>query len=69
MIIKSLLDNDLYKFTMGQIIWKQHPNAQATYKFYNRGTQKFSEDFFVIRPINPDPIILTGKNNFFLAGL
>jgi nicotinate phosphoribosyltransferase len=33
MIITSLLDTDLYKFTMMQAVLHQFPSAQVTYKF------------------------------------
>ena len=35
-MIKSILDNDLYKFTMQQAVLALYPDAQATYKFINR---------------------------------
>ncbi|WP_395088479.1 nicotinate phosphoribosyltransferase [Armatimonas sp.] len=35
-MIVSLLDTDLYKFTMMQVVWGQHPQAQAEYKFQCR---------------------------------
>ena len=33
MIIQSLLDTDLYKFTMMQAVLHQFPGAQVEYKF------------------------------------
>jgi nicotinate phosphoribosyltransferase len=33
MIIKSLLDTDYYKFSMGQLVFHQYPNDLAEYKF------------------------------------
>ncbi len=33
MIIKSLLDTDLYKLTMGQVVWSHFPNVQVEYAF------------------------------------
>lgn len=33
MIIKSLLDTDLYKFTMMQVVLHRYPSATATYRF------------------------------------
>jgi len=41
MIIKSMLDDDLYKFTMQQAVLELYPDAIATYTFTNRGTQRF----------------------------
>ncbi|KAI8810765.1 Quinolinate phosphoribosyl transferase [Cladochytrium replicatum] len=42
MPITSLLDNDLYKFTMQQAIMAFYPSVHCTYRFKNRGTQRFS---------------------------
>jgi len=36
MIIKSLLDTDYYKFTMGQYAWKYFPKVRVKYAFKNR---------------------------------
>lgn len=36
MIIKSLLDTDLYKLTMQQVAFLYYPSASATFKFINR---------------------------------
>ena len=36
MIITSLLDTDLYKFTMMQVVLHQFPGAQVSYKFKSR---------------------------------
>jgi nicotinate phosphoribosyltransferase len=41
----SLLDNDLYKFTMMQAVLELFPNTNVTYKFTNRGEQRFNESF------------------------
>lgn len=35
-IIESLLDNDFYKFTMGQVVFKRHPNVQVRFALKNR---------------------------------
>lgn len=35
-IIKSLLDTDFYKFTMGQLIWKNYSNQEVEFKLINR---------------------------------
>lgn len=45
-IIKSMLDDDLYKLTMGQAIHACYPRAIATYQFTNRGGNTFSPLFF-----------------------
>lgn len=44
-MIKSILDNDLYKFTMQQSVLELFPQARATYKFKNRGPHKFTNNF------------------------
>lgn len=43
----SMLDDDLYKFTMTQAILKKAPNAIAKYRLINRGPQKIGGDKFV----------------------
>ena len=35
-IITSRLDNDLYAFTMGQLIWKHYPKVDVAYRFICR---------------------------------
>ena len=35
-IIRSLLDNDFYKFLMGQVIWKRHADVEVTFSLINR---------------------------------
>jgi nicotinate phosphoribosyltransferase len=44
-MITSILDNDLYKFTMQQIVLHQYPDAVAEYRFKNRGKQRFNVEF------------------------
>ncbi|MEO6625038.1 MAG: nicotinate phosphoribosyltransferase, partial [Burkholderiaceae bacterium] len=39
MIITSLLDTDLYKFTMMQVVLHQFPGAQVEYRFKCRNAQ------------------------------
>lgn len=34
--MKTLLDNDLYKFTMMQAVWRKYPTADVRYQFINR---------------------------------
>lgn len=43
----SFLDNDLYKFTMQQAIWRLYPDAHAVYTFINRNPErdKFDQSF------------------------
>lgn len=43
--IRSLLDNDFYKFTMQNAVVKLFPKAKAKYQFINRGKHAFPEGF------------------------
>jgi nicotinate phosphoribosyltransferase len=45
LMIYSILDNDLYKFTMQMAVLELFPDAVAEYRFINRGTQRFTESF------------------------
>ena len=45
MIIKSILDTDLYKLTMQQAVVKLYPRARVRYSFINRGKTEFPEGF------------------------
>ncbi|MGC4093438.1 MAG: nicotinate phosphoribosyltransferase [Polyangiaceae bacterium] len=40
-IVRSLLENDLYKFTMWQALLHSHPGASAEYKFVCRSAPQF----------------------------
>lgn len=44
-IINSILDNDLYKFSMQMAVIKHYPNAKVRYTFINRGDNQFPEGF------------------------
>lgn len=44
-MIKSLLDSDLYKFTMQQAVCQLYPRAEAKYSFINRGDTEFPPGF------------------------
>src|SRR3989304_6232118 len=44
-IITSILDTDLYKATMGQVVFHNFPKAQARYPFINRNKTPFPQDF------------------------
>jgi len=44
-IITSLLDDDLYKMTMGAVVFHNFPNATVTYEFFNRGKTHFPSGF------------------------
>ncbi len=45
MIIQSLIDNDLYKFTMQSAVVKIFPRAKVRYQFINRGKTPFPDGF------------------------
>ncbi len=44
-IIRSILDNDMYKFTMGYGALREYPNVSARSHFINRGRTKFPAGF------------------------
>ena len=44
-MIKSILDNDFYKFTMQKAVINLFPRALVQYEFTNRGNTKFPEGF------------------------
>ncbi len=44
-MIKSIIDNDLYKFTMQNAVIKVFPRAKARFQFINRGNTAFPEGF------------------------
>lgn len=45
MIIRSLLDTDLYKLTMQMAVCQLYPKAKVKYQFFNRGGTKFPPGF------------------------
>jgi nicotinate phosphoribosyltransferase len=45
MIIRDLIDNDLYKFTTMNAVQKKFPTAEVLYKFINRGKTEFPKGF------------------------
>jgi nicotinate phosphoribosyltransferase len=44
-IIKSMIDDDFYKFSMQAAILELFPDAVAHYRFINRGKQRFNKSF------------------------
>ncbi len=44
-MINSIIDNDLYKFTMQSAVVSLFPRAKVKYNFINRGTDLFPEGF------------------------
>lgn len=53
-MIKSILDNDLYKFSMGYAYMRQYPNADGVFEFHDRSNRLYSEFTFdrIVREIN-----------------
>jgi nicotinate phosphoribosyltransferase len=47
MIIKSILDTDLYKFTTSYAYMKLFPQARGTFEFIDRDNTEYPEDFIV----------------------
>lgn len=45
MIIKSILDTDLYKFTTSYAYMKLFPQARGTFEFIDRDNTEYPEDF------------------------
>ena len=44
-IITSLLNSDLYKFSMAQAVMLTCPDTRVSYRFKNRGKQRFTKEF------------------------
>jgi nicotinate phosphoribosyltransferase len=44
-MIHSILDNDLYKFTMQNAVMKLYPHSKVKYQFINRNTDNFPKEF------------------------
>lgn len=44
-MIRSILDNDLYKFTMQQAVLQLYPDAVVTFEFTSRKNSKFTKEF------------------------
>lgn len=53
MIIRSLLDTDLYKFTMMQVVLHQFPGAQVAFKFKCRNADVDSASGLALHPLAP----------------
>lgn len=45
MIVKSILDTDLYKFTTSYAYMKMFPNAKGTFTFVDRANTKYTDEF------------------------
>ena len=47
MIISSILENDLYKFSMSYYYQVHYPKAWGTFNFHDLNNTKYSEEFVV----------------------
>ncbi len=48
-MITSLIDNDLYKFTMQHAVLALYPDAEVSYEFINRRpSDRFNDEFFAV---------------------
>lgn len=45
MIVKSILDTDLYKFTTSYAYMKLFPQAKGTFEFFDRDDTEYPDDF------------------------
>ncbi len=45
MVIQSILENDLYKFSMSHYYQVHYPNAWGTFTFHDRNNTRYSEEF------------------------
>lgn len=54
MIVKSILDTDLYKFTTSYAYMKLFPQARGTFEFFDRDLTEYPEDF--VQKVYLDPI-------------
>ena len=70
MIIKSILDTDLYKFTTSYAYMKLFPNAMGTFKFVDRDNTKYTDEFvreFKMELCNISRLALTLEESMFMS--
>lgn len=70
MIIKSILDTDLYKFTTSYAYMKLFPNAIGTFTFVDRDETKYNDEFvreFKIELCNMSRLALTLEESMFMS--
>ena len=48
LIIRSILENDMYKFSMSHYYQVNFPNAYGTFSFHDRNNTKYTEEFVTI---------------------
>ena len=69
MVIKSFIDNDLYKFTTMNAIQKKFPDAEVVYRFVNRGKTSFPPGFATVLREEVDrmeSLVLTEEDERFM---
>ena len=67
-IINSLLETDLYKFSMGQAIYHQFPSYETIWSFKCRNTDvKFTEE--MVEDLTFDRLMFTVKTQAELDGI
>ena len=52
MIIQSILDTDLYKFTVSYSYMKLYPDAEGTFTFNDRDNTEYTEEF--VEELDPE---------------
>ena len=72
-IIRSLIDTDFYKLLMLQMIWKMHPDVDATFSLINRKTSVHLADEIDIGALREQldharTVTLAKKERIWLAG-
>lgn len=68
-MITTILDNDLYKFTMQQAVCQLYPDAEVGYKFIDRGSTSYPEGFAEALQMRVDAmedLALTAEEQKFL---
>ena len=70
MIIKSILDTDLYKFTTSYAYMKMFPNAIGTFTFVDRDNTKYTDEFvreFKMELCNMSRLALSLEESMFMS--
>lgn len=70
MVIKSILDTDLYKFTTSYAYMKLFPNAMGTFQFVDRDNTKYTDEFvreFKMELCNMSRLALTLEESMFMS--
>lgn len=70
MIVKSILDTDLYKFTTSYAYMKLFPHAMGTFTFVDRDNTKYTDEFvreFKMELCNMSRLALTLEESMFMS--